>query len=120
MANPDDAIERRDQLLELLYWIEGEGFPGASTIEGLSRFLAQPAATVLETLDDLRARGEVTEATVTGEYRLTDTGRREGARRFADEFAPMLAQGHGECRDPDCDCRDSPLGPAACRSHGGH
>ena len=116
MTDFGDSIERRDQLLELLYWIEGEGFPGASTVEALARFLAQPAAAVVETLDDLRARGEVVADPVSGEYRLSETGRREGARRFADEFAPMLAQGHGECSDPNCDCRDN--GPAACRSHG--
>jgi hypothetical protein len=116
---PDDPggdIGRRDQLLELLYWIEGEGFPGAARQDALARFLAQPVAVVLSTIVDLVRRGEVTHDTASDEYRLTDAGRREGARRFADEFAPLLSQGHGECNDPNCDCHTNPLGASECHA----
>ena len=112
--SPDD-ISRRDQLLELLYWIEGEGFAGAAELDALARFLAQPPAEVAVTLADLAQRGEVSFNESSGEYRLTEAGRREGARRFADEFAPLLAQGHGECNDPTCDCHTNPMGAAECR-----
>lgn len=111
-----DDLARRDQLLELLYWIEGEGFPGAARLDALVRFLAQPAAPVASTLDDLAARGEVTLDPQSGEYRLTERGRSEGARRFADEFAPLLGQGHGECNDPECGCHSDPLGASECRA----
>lgn len=120
---PDaDPIVRRDQLLELLYWIEGEGFPGAARIDALARFLAQPADSVLETLEDLRRRGEVSSDPSSDEYKLTEIGRREGARRFADEFAPLLAQGHGECSDPNCECHTDPDAAAEChrQRHAGH
>ena len=49
-----DRLVRRDQLLELLYWVEGEGFPGAARVDALARFLALPDADVMETLEDLR------------------------------------------------------------------
>jgi hypothetical protein len=114
--DPAGDIESRDQLLELLYWIEGEGFAGAAEVDALARFLALPADTVATTLRDLARRGEVAQDLVSGEYRLTQTGRREGARRFADEFAPLLSQGHGECNDPDCDCHTNPLGASECHS----
>ena len=110
-----DDISRRDQLLELLYWIEGEGFAGAAELDALARFLGQPAAEVAVTLADLAQRGEVSFDETSGEYRLTEAGRREGARRFADEFAPLLAQGHGECNDPTCDCHTNPIGAVECR-----
>ena len=112
-----DRLVRRDQLLELLYWVEGEGFPGAARVDALARFLALPAAEVMETLEDLRSRGEVVHDAVTAEYRLTERGRREGAKRFADEFAPLLSQGHGECNDPSCECHSDPSGAAECRAH---
>jgi hypothetical protein len=116
---PGGDIARRDELLELLYWFEGEGFRGAASFDAIVRFLAQPAADVRATLDDLLRRGEVTEDAATGEYRLTEAGRREGARRFADEFAPLLGRGHGECNDPDCGCHEDPGAAAECHASRG-
>ena len=119
----DDAggpIAREDELLELLYWFEGEGFGGVASIEGIIRFTNLPEHLVRLTLDRLLARGDVQlDGARDAEYRLTDTGRREAARRFAAEFAPMLSQGHGECSDPDCDCHSSEGGAAEChgRTH---
>jgi DNA-binding IclR family transcriptional regulator len=109
-----DELARRDQLLELLYWIEGEGFSGAAQIDALARFLAQPVDVVCTTLDDLVRRGEVSRDSGSGDYRLTETGHREGARRFADEFAPLLSQGHGECNDPACECHSDPMAATEC------
>jgi hypothetical protein len=113
---PGSELARRDELLELLYWFEGEGFQGAAGFDAIVRFLAQPPGVVRATLDDLLRRGEVVENPETAEYRLSDAGRREGARRFADEFAPLLSQGHGECNDPDCACHSDPLGAAGCHA----
>src|SRR5262249_33295488 len=116
MDRPGDDIARRDELLEFLYWIEGEGFRGAATFESIARFLASSPERIRETLDDLVRRGDVRETA--GEFRLSDTGGREAARRFAEEFAPLIAQGHGECNDPNCDCHADPLSAAEC--HAGH
>lgn len=99
----------------MLYWVEGEKIPGAATVAGMARFLTYSEAEVRDVLDRLAARGEViVPDTSDGEYRLTETGRREAARRFAEEFTPMLAQGHGECNDPNCDCQTNPAGAAEC------
>ncbi len=108
-------IAREDELLELLYWFEGEGFGGVSSIDGITRFTALAEPVVRRTLDRLIAREYVViEPVGAGEYRLTEPGRREAARRFAAEFAPLLSQGHGECSDPDCDCHTSEGGAAEC------
>ena len=110
-------IAREDELLELLYWFEGEGFGGVASLEGITRFtnLSQPL--VQRTVERLVARGDVSLDSVKGdEYRLTESGRREAARRFAAEFAPMINQGHGECSDPDCDCHSSEGGAAECHA----
>ena len=114
--DPASEIARRDELLEMLYWTEGEGFGGASTLDAIARFLTHSRDDVLRTLTVLVTRGDVVHDTPTGEYRLTETGRKEAARRFAEEFAPMLNQGHGECNDPNCECHSDPKAAAECHA----
>lgn len=114
-----DPIARQDELLELLYWLEGEGIPGAATLAGMARFLARPSAEVEEAIARLVERGDV-ERSGDAEFRLTSTGRKEAARRFAEQFAGMTGQGHGECNDPTCDCHTNPEGAAACHAERAH
>ncbi len=111
-----DPVARRDEVLEVLYWLEGEGIPGAATIAGMARFLTRTEDEVREVLTVLMARGDI-EPSTDSEYRLTDTGRREAGRRFAEQFAGMTGQGHGECNDPTCDCHTNPAGAAECHAH---
>ncbi|MGQ0643008.1 MAG: hypothetical protein ACT4P6_19865 [Gemmatimonadaceae bacterium] len=112
-----ESIAREDELLELLYWFEGEGFGGVANVESIIRFTALNESIVRSTLDRLIARGDITvDNAQGGELRLSEPGRREAARRFAAEFAPMLSQGHGECGDPNCDCHTSKGGAADCRA----
>lgn len=114
--DPAHEMARRDEVLELLYWTEGEGFSGTATLEAIARFLTHGRDDVLRTLTALVVRGDVTNDAGTGEYRLTEIGRKEAARRFAEEFAPMLSQGHGECNDPNCDCHSDPKAAAECHA----
>jgi hypothetical protein len=119
----DDAgrpIALQDELLELLYWLEGEGFAGSATLGGMMRFLSHPAHEVRDTLDRLARRGDIVLDEASGEYRLTEIGRREAARRFAEEFAPLLRQGHGECNDPGCECHTNPAAAAECHAARAH
>jgi hypothetical protein len=112
-----EEIAREDELLELLYWFEGEGFDGVANLTSITRFTALSESVVRSTLDRLIARGDVVmDGGRDNELRLTEPGRREAARRFAAEFAPMLSQGHGECSDPSCDCHTSEGGAADCRA----
>ncbi len=118
--SPGGDIARRDEILEFLYWVEGEGLQGSGTLAGMVRFLSHPEADVRATLQELGSRGDVIRDDVTGEYQLTGTGRREAARRFAEEFAPLLNQGHGECSDPNCDCHTNPAAAAECHAARAH
>lgn len=110
-----DPVARQDEVLELLYWLEGEGIPGAATIVRMAAFLVRPAAEVEDVIASLKARGDV-EPLGDSEFRLTPTGRREAARRFSEQFAGMTGQGHGECNDPTCDCHTNPDGAAECHA----
>lgn len=121
--SPGREIARRDEILEFLYWVEGEGLQGSGTLPGMIRFLSHPEAEVRRALGELMTREDIVMHEATGEYQLTPTGRREAARRFAEEFAPLLGQGHGECSDPNCDCHTNPEAAAEChaaRAHGSH
>jgi hypothetical protein len=110
-----DPIRLRDEILELLYWLEGEGFTTHATLDGMMRFLAFPLEEVCVALDQLVVRGDV-EHSADGTVRLTPIGHREAARRFADDFAPLLRQGHGECNDPSCECHENPDAAAECHA----
>jgi hypothetical protein len=108
----DDAIRRRDELLQVMYWMRGEGLGESVSPRDVVRLLVDVPLPLLEA--DLRSLCEagLAEPATRGRYRLTDAGSREGARRFGEAFADMTKPGHGACSDPSCDCHE--LGPEAC------
>lgn len=113
MGDPLNAIFWQDEILQVLYWFQGEGLGEAVVIRDLVVFLNTDEAVVQRHLDRLVAKG-FAERTVDARYRLTQVGLQEGGRRFADEFAGLTGQAHGECNNPNCVCRT--LGPAACEA----
>lgn len=119
MTDPLDALRWRDELLQILYWLRGEGLGDAVGAADLLPFLPADEALIAEHLARLAAEGF---AEVSGDspprYSLTPVGMREGGRRFADEFAGLTGQAHGECNNPDCACKI--YGPEACGGHHVH
>lgn len=130
--SPVDRLKRRDELLQVLFWLEGEGFEAEMHTAGVRRFLQWPDEQIDQGLGELIedgfaiAVGATTEGAGAAEtpaarpVRLTEAGRREGGRRFVSEFATMLSRDThhgGECHDPECDCHE--LGPAACTAFPG-
>lgn len=111
-TNPWDTIRRRDEILQVMFWMRGEGLADDAGPANLRVFLNTADDVTLAA--DLAAldEGGLLERMPNGRYRLTPSGIREGGRRFADEFAEITAQAHGACSDPDCDCQT--LGPEAC------
>ncbi|MBA2476279.1 MAG: hypothetical protein H0V40_10040 [Actinobacteria bacterium] len=106
-----DALRVREEVLQAMYWMRGEGLADAPTAEELARFLAVPAPTLTPYLDRFTVEGHL-ERSGAG-YALTARGAELGKRSFADEFAGLTGQGHGEC-DEDCWCHDSPDEAARC------
>lgn len=105
----------RDEILQVMYWMLGEGFGNQVTMADLHKFLAAPDETLEAALRQLSATG-LTRMTAPGSYQLTEMGVTEGRRRFVDEFEGLLRQGHYECNDPDCDCH-SPEFAGSCKAH---
>lgn len=119
-AGSFDALRRRDEILQMMFWLRGEGFQETVEPADLLRFLpAGPEGTSESTVrDDLQklASDGLLEKGEGGRYRLTALGLREGGRRFDDEFADLRSHGgHGQCEDPDCFCRSDPERAVECR-----
>ena len=124
-AAADDALDTlfwRDEILQVIYWMRGEELQEAVTAQDLLIFLAGDRATVqrhleLAVVDGYLQKSPGTEAERDAtRYTLTDLGRKEGGRRFRDEFAGMQKSGHGEC-SADCACHTTG-DHAHCPSHG--
>lgn len=119
MADPLDDLFWRDELLQILFWYEGEGFGTDAAASDLRPFLGVEVAVVEHHLERLVAAGFASRGGETPlRYRLSEAGRAEGARRFADEFAGLTGQAHMECNDPNCACKT--LGPQACANRQPH
>jgi hydrogenase maturation protease len=100
-----DDLKQRDEILQIMFWLHGEGFgPDVATADIL-RF-AGDEAVVRRTLAQLVEDGYAEALADPVRYRLTPLGVREGRRRFLDEFEPYLARhAHGQCGSADCDCQ---------------
>lgn len=108
-----DALRRRDEILEVMYWLRGEQLGDAVTPADLRVFLGDDPATLADDLAILAQAGLIEPAGPEGvRFRLTRSGVEEGGRRFADDFADMQRPGHGECNRPGCVCHQ--FGPEAC------
>lgn len=104
----------RDEILQLLFWIEGEGFGERVEIVTLERFLGLDAAGAERHLEQL-ARDGYLERDRSGGYRLSARGRDEGGRIFSAEYADLTQPGHGAC-GPECWCRTSSIEAEACHA----
>jgi hypothetical protein len=93
------ALQCRDDMLQVMYWMRGEGLGEEVNDVQLSSFLAVERDFLREQLAILLEQGFITEST--GRYWLTEQGMREGGRRFHDEFNDLQKTAHGEC-GPDC------------------
>ncbi len=112
-----DALRVREEVLQAMYWLRGEGLADAPTAVELARFLAVPAETLAPYLERFVQEGHL-EPSGAG-YSLTAVGADLGKRSFADEFAGLTGQAHGEC-DDDCWCHDSPEEAARCLEERAH
>lgn len=107
VADPLTGLERRDEILQITFWLHGEGFGPDVAVADILRFVDDEAAVVAalgQLVEDgyLEAVGGLD---APARYRFTSVGLKEGHRRFMDEFEPYLARGaHGECGTADCDC----------------
>lgn len=119
----DNLIRQQDEILQVMYWMRGEGLGEKVITEQLNRFLDLNEKELQAALEALVALGWI--CVCSGEpgakhFQLTERGSQEGKRRFLDEFSGYLGkESHIECDDPDCDCH-SPDWEGICHSSQAH
>src|SRR5262249_50104246 len=108
-------LEWRDEILQVMYWMVGEGFGQDFSITDLQKFLDGDENILQENVEKLVKDGLLQ---ILGDrrYGFTEQGKLEGGRRFADEFEDMMKPGHYECEDPDCDCHNPESFGEACKN----
>ena len=120
-----DDLYWRDEILQALYWMQGEGLAEAASAADLARFLVADEGLIAAQLTRLAEAGYVEGGGRKAEdgkaspplppsaFRLTPLGVREGGRSFRDEFADYTRPAHGEC-GPGCWCKDPEHEGEAC------
>ena len=114
-----DYLHWRDEILQVMYWMNGEGLGASPDAAQIQNFVGAGADIVSSTLERMVEDGFVV-ADAAGGFHLSDLGRHEGGRSFEDEFHGLTHQGHGEC-SPNCEFCHGPDGdPSNCPSKGVH
>jgi hypothetical protein len=108
------AMYWRSEILQVMYWLRGEGFGDLIDAPLIERFLGVDAARGITFLDRLVVEGYLT---ADGEwYALSDLGLTQGGQEFLDSFSDLMHPAHGEC-SADCWCHMSADEAEACAVH---
>lgn len=111
------ALFWRSEILQVMFWLRGEGLGDVVTPRMMERFLGVGAEIGVTYLDRLVDEGYL-ERTESG-FTLSPQGAKEGAAEFASSFADLTRATHGEC-SADCWCHASPDEADACAAARGH
>ena len=98
------AMYWRSEILQVMFWLKGEGFGDKVDATLLERFLGVDSYIGVEYLDRLLDEGYVERA---GDgYMLSEAGALEGGLEFAASFEDLMKPTHAEC-SPDSWCHSS-------------
>ena len=115
-----DELYWRAEILQVMYWMKGEGIAEDVTSTSLAAFLVDDSGRVDHHLERLADDGFVERVGASKDghtqYRLSPSGHAEGSRYFRDEFAELTRPTHGECTQ-DCSCHDPMHAGEPCPSH---
>ncbi len=105
------ALYWRSEILQVMYWLRGEGLGEVVDAALLERFLGVDVSIGLGYLDRLVTEGYLDRRP--GGYVLSEEGLAEGKTEFALSFADLTRPAHGECSE-DCWCHVSVEEALAC------
>lgn len=101
-----DALFWREEILQVLYWMEGEGLADAVPFARLLSLLNTTTDNLLLQLEKnikegyLRSTDDAVNENIA--VQLTPAGKKEAGGIFRNAFEGMQKAGHGEC-GPDCE-----------------
>jgi len=101
---PIQTMFWKDEILQVLYWMNGEGIGSNVNLATMLPFLNTSKENLNHHLEKLVAEGFLNseEKENTFFYSLSEIGKHEGGKHFAEAFQGMQKAGHGEC-GPDCE-----------------
>jgi len=105
------ALYWRSEILQVMYWLRGEGLGDVVDASLLERFLGVEANVGVGYLDRLVVDGYLHQSAEG--YLLSEVGLAEGKTEFALSFADLTRPAHGEC-SADCWCHNSVEEAVAC------
>ncbi len=105
------ALYWRSEILQVMYWLRGEGFGDLVDAGLIERFLGVDARRGVTYLHRLVDEGYVVRDG--SWFALSEVGLKEGAEEFQASFSEMMKPTHGECSD-DCWCHSSVEEADAC------
>ncbi len=101
-----DTLFWREEILQVLYWMEGEGLANAIPFSRLLSLLNTTNTNLLLHLKKNITAGylktEAGELNENSSIQLTPSGKKEAGAIFRNAFDGMQKAGHGEC-GPDCE-----------------
>lgn len=104
--NALDALFWREEILQVLYWMEGEGLADYVPLNRLLALLNTTPDNLLlylkKNLDAGLLMINNDQLNETSAVRLTPAGKKEAGKIFSTAFDGMQKAGHGEC-GPDCE-----------------
>lgn len=116
-----DSLFWKDEILQVMYWLQGEELAESVTAERLLTFLNTDLGNLRTHLNRGVKEGYlVTKSDIKNgkpTFALSDPGKKEAGGRFVEAFEGMRKQGHGEC-GPECICQWE--GKEACDHHNHH
>ena len=101
-----NALFWREEILQVLYWMDGEGLADAVPFTRLMVLLNTTTENLLFHLQNNISSGYIKSADVllteNSSVQMTEAGKKEAGGIFRDAFEGMQKGGHGEC-GPDCE-----------------
>lgn len=107
----------RSEILQVMYWIRGEGLGDTVGTPLLERFLGVDGSILRTYLDQLVEEGYLLHEPGEG-FRLSQRGIDEGGEEFEAAFSDITRPAHGEC-SADCWCHVSVEEAMACAEERG-
>jgi hypothetical protein len=104
MPQEQSALRRltqREEVLEICFWFEGEGFGDRFSVASIKTFLTLPDDEIGNALESLVEEGAFVHDD-TG-YWFSSNGKHRASRLFHETFAEFQVGTHGECTAGCCD-----------------
>ena len=102
-----DRLFNREEVLQICYWYQGEGFGDTYNPTVLGTFLNCGPEAIGLALVELHEQGYLDKIDADdSSYRFSAEGKKRGGQLFADNFSHLQKAQHGECAAGCCDGDD--------------